>query len=743
MKHHFYRGVFIALITSLLGSGVYYFTPLETTVGLDTLFKLRGVRTPPSEVVVVAMDEPSENRLGVGQDLRLWRKYHAKLIQQLQRQGAALVIFDLQFIKSYLGQDQLLASVMRDAGNVLIVDCLQKINEDEKEFSGREECSESNKLLPADNESGQVQQASDPSLLVLRKIPPKTLLAKSALDHAPFFLPNDAGNPVIREVWPFLDMFSKTPTLPVVAWLYYLQRVDGLTGIPQPSYPFSDWLTRQRKQCLSNLDETEPYSVSSREEMIFGASRKESFKYLLCLEDMVYIDFYGPPQTLRIESYSDVYDGKVSNLEGKVVFVGKSNRTFSPGKTDFFATPFTDTRSGEMAGVEIMATQFANLLEGRFITSPILPAILFVLYGLVVSLVLTCFLGVFGMAVSVILSGAYAGLAVWCFKQNGLWLPLLVPLLIQLPISCFISLFLSRQDLQKGINEIMPFVLEIFPERVTDLPESLRNWKPSKNTGQPSSEREVFGLCLATDIEGYTKIAENYSDHQLWELLQAYYQVLGNPIVFQQGNVANVQGDAMMAYWLKLPNDKHRYLACLAGLEMQLAVERFDENSSFDNFPTRIGLHEGSFVLGSGNAGRLKFSNPFGDTVNTASRIEGANRHLGTRILASSSIVNGLYDIISRPVGIFRVKGRAEPVELVEIMGLMSTIDVSKTELIEQFAIGLSAFQQGNWAEAELIFKTLLEKYSDGPSQFYWIYMSFYPGTPPIGWDGVVSLLDK
>ena len=80
------------------------------------------------------MDEPSETELGVGQDLTRWRSFHAKFIQQLQRQGAALVVFDLQFIVPHLGNDQALAAAMHAAENVLIADCLQRLTARIKNF---------------------------------------------------------------------------------------------------------------------------------------------------------------------------------------------------------------------------------------------------------------------------------------------------------------------------------------------------------------------------------------------------------------------------------------------------------------------------------------------------------------------------------------------------------------------------------------------------------------------------------
>ena len=67
-----------------------------------------------------------------------------------------------------------------------------------------------------------------------------------------------------------------------------------------------------------------------------------------------------------------------------------------------------------------------------------------------------------------------------------------------------------------------------------------------------------------------------------------------------------------------------------------------------------------------------------GDTVNIASRIQGVNKYLGTRILASATIALSLTGVIYRPVGIFRVMGRAEPLALVEIVGRESDAIMAK-----------------------------------------------------------------
>jgi adenylate cyclase len=445
-----------------------------------------------------------------------------------------------------------------------------------------------------------------------------------------------------------------------------------------------------------------------------------------------------------MESYSDVYEGKVTDLQGKVVFVGKANRKFSPGKTDYFQTPFTGTRSGRMAGVEMMATQFSNLLEGRFVESWLPPGLLIVMFGLTVGLLLTQFAGLSGIAASLLVGTAYAGLSVWYFNRSGLWLPVAVPLLIQLPVAWLISLLWSRRDLLNERKRILAFVRRVFPQWILFVPASPGQWYPEKGTTQWTSERNVSGLCLATDIEGYTTVAAHHTPHQMWELLNAYYQVLGHPVSSHDGIIADVTGDAMMAVWIDLPVASQRLGACLAALEMGLAVERFNETSNVGRLPTRIGLHEGDMTLGRLDTGEVSHYRAIGDTVNTASRIQGVNKFLGTRILASAAIAASLINVSCRPVGAFRLVGREEPIELMEIVGMETDISISKYAIYKKFAGGLSAFRQGQWEDAVVSFQSLLDNHGcDGPTRFYLDLAFAYQENPPQEWKGFVTLEAK
>ncbi|AMK75009.1 MULTISPECIES: CHASE2 domain-containing protein [Methylomonas] len=723
------RIVVIAILGFLLSTLVNFAFNTENTLGLDTLFKIRGPQTPPDDVVIVAMDETSESALGVGQDLTRWRHLHAGLIRQLQKQAASFIVFDLQFIRPQPSEDQELAATMRAAGNVLVVECVQKFRHGDQDFYGREECSDSNSR-PAISREGDTNIQLPEQLVGMRKVLPTSAIADAALDSAPFYLISDASNSSVREVWTFSDALAESPSLPTLLWFYYLQHSGA---IPDQGKPLSAGLTAQRRACQSNSTISVSNAVSERQ-----------INEVLCEGDSRYLNYYGPPRTLRMESYTDVYEGKVGDLQGKVIFVGRANRQFSPGKSDFFQTPYSDSRTGKMAGVEIMATQFANLLEDSFIEIPAPGWITSSLFGLLIAILLVGFAGWPGIALSLVFALAYASSTVWLFGQRHWWLPVAGPLLIQLPLSWLLSLAWSRYDLMRERARMLAFVRRVFPQWVGMLPATPGQWTENVNVGSANTERDVSGLCLATDIEGYTTIAAQHSPREMWALLNTYYQVLGHPVVSHDGVIADVTGDAMMAVWFDAPATQQRRAACLAALEMATAVASFNLSSSQEPLATRIGLHEGDLTLGSLDAGTSSHYRAIGDTVNIASRIQGVNKYLGTRILASHSIAADLDDIESRPVGKFRVVGRVEPVKLVEIIGVKHGDNAKPNEMHHLFADGLAAFQQGQWTDAARLFHAALARdANDGPSRFYLRKTLECSEMQALEWDGVVVLDGK
>lgn len=95
---------------------------LEERVGLETLFQWRGARPAPPKVVVLAVTRESAAELGVSEKLYEWsRQTHAQAVQQLQRLGARLIVFDIFFEKARdAAGDAAFEAALQTAGNVLL-----------------------------------------------------------------------------------------------------------------------------------------------------------------------------------------------------------------------------------------------------------------------------------------------------------------------------------------------------------------------------------------------------------------------------------------------------------------------------------------------------------------------------------------------------------------------------------------------------------------------------------------------
>ena len=134
-----------------------------------------------------------------------------------------------------------------------------------------------------------------------------------------------------------------------------------------------------------------------------------------------------------------------------------------------------------------------------------------------------------------------------------------------------------------------------------------------------------------------------------------------------------------------------------------------------------------------------------GDIVNTASRLEGLNKFLGTRMLVSEDAVGPDDSLFSRSVGSFVFKGKSRPVEVRELFsqnGISKELQAASCRI---FARGLEAFTHRNWAEAEKTFSHVLTiDANDGPSKFYLNLCREFRQTPPDEqWNGAVPLTDK
>lgn len=179
---------------------------------------------------------------------------------------------------------------------------------------------------------------------------------------------------------------------------------------------------------------------------------------------------------------------------------------------------------------------------------------------------------------------------------------------------------------------------------------------------------------MFTDVEGFTRISEAIDSKILVDQLTEYFNVATQVIAKYGGTVDKFIGDGIMVLW-GAPSDLEdaEYQACLAAMELHAEWDALNTRwvaRGLHTFKTRIGIHTGVAVVGVlGSNNRLSYT-AFGDAINVASRIEGINKELGTRILLSETTFEGLKGRLqTRRVDAVELRGRQQKLVLYELSG--------------------------------------------------------------------------
>jgi adenylate cyclase len=181
-------------------------------------------------------------------------------------------------------------------------------------------------------------------------------------------------------------------------------------------------------------------------------------------------------------------------------------------------------------------------------------------------------------------------------------------------------------------------------------------------------KRQIYALF--TDLEDFTKLSHGIAPEQLSTLLNRYLDVLSEVVLAHGGTIDKFVGDAVIAFWgapIAREDDADR--AVTAAIAMFDAGEVFRKSPREDLPPvgcTRVGLHRGEAVVGNfGGEGRIQYT-ALGDGMNTASRLESANKLLKSTILVSADAKAQSSLDVFRPMGRIVLSGRATPVEVWE-----------------------------------------------------------------------------
>lgn len=203
-------------------------------------------------------------------------------------------------------------------------------------------------------------------------------------------------------------------------------------------------------------------------------------------------------------------------------------------------------------------------------------------------------------------------------------------------------------------------------------------------------------IAVFSDLEGFTKLSHQIEPEMVALLLNRYLDLLSETVLAHGGTLDKFVGDAIVAFWgapISRPDDADRAVKC--AIAMYEAGEQFRREAPEGVPPigvTRVGCHRGEAIVGNfGGEGRIQYT-ALGDSMNTAARLEGANKYLKTKTLVSDTVVEKSTLGYFRPMGRIAVSGRSTPMIIYEPVPDFSL------EAVQQFTDTLRRFDDGDTA---------------------------------------------
>jgi adenylate cyclase len=700
---------------SLTQKGIY----LEEEFGLPLLFKLRGPIPVPENIIIISIDELSAQVLRLPDNPEKWpRSYYAQLINKINLHNPAIIAFNMTFDeKREPKNDQLLAEAMARNNNIILSNYLKR------------------QTLQSTGSLSKFR--------IDRIINPIPALEQAALDIAPFLLPRTSTT--VKQFWAYKNSAGDIATFPASVFQCFIFK-HAYTEILQISHQIKPDHTplfpSEFKHSVANLNsiniiQTIQSIVGSNQQTLeqakhfvqaanFSANKKRLLNAWLGLLNKpghLYFNYYGSAESITTIPF---YQALLSDIlspdlfHNKIVLVGYS-KTIEPEKATGLYTVFSNTDNDITSPIEIAATAVANLIEDTWL-KPLEPLTQFLL--LLGWSVILCALPrlfsykqVIGLMISLTL--AYIAIAYTLFVTNSIWIPLFFPVIIQAPlILSFISVFYFLKG-SKDRNKMQQAFSLYIPDNVVTSITQDHDINALNHFGEL-----MHGVCMATDAGQYTTLSENMDPLKLHSLINDYYAVMFPLVQQNKGIISDVVGDAMFAIWNNSEIEiQARTNACSAALEIKSAVDQFNHAQPYQMY-TRLGLHFGNIRLGNVGAANHYEYRAVGDTVNTAARIEGLNKLLGTQILVTAEVIKDLADFFTRELGFFILKGKTQPVHIYELIGRIEQHNTQGHPVTAEFSKVLILFQQQQWTKALAAWEDLDLTYpGDGPTLFYINYI--------------------
>jgi adenylate cyclase len=232
--------------------------------------------------------------------------------------------------------------------------------------------------------------------------------------------------------------------------------------------------------------------------------------------------------------------------------------------------------------------------------------------------------------------------------------------------------------------------------------------------------RDAEITVLFCDIKGFSRISAQNGAEIAVEWVRDVLSAVSDCVAEHQGVLIDYSGDALEAIWgAPLDVANHAEQACRAALHMRAVLPELNsrwKSRLGEATDVAIGINTGRAQVGNiGSRRKFKYG-AFGTTVNLASRVQGATKHVGVSLLATKSVVERLPDSFARRrLCTVRTVNIEQPVELFELVAEANT---AWAELKTQYETALGSFERGDSNAARELLTSLIAAYpQDEPAR--------------------------
>jgi adenylate cyclase len=394
-----------------------------------------------------------------------------------------------------------------------------------------------------------------------------------------------------------------------------------------------------------------------------------------------------------------------SLLAGHIVFIGSS----AQGLMDLRFSPL----GGAMPGVEAHAQAVEEVLAGQILLRPQWAKGAEVL-AIIVGGIAIAFLSIrAGALTAAIATAAFLSMALlggwYAFREYGLLINTVTPSLIfamAFVLGSLIHHFISERE-QRWIKAV--FSRYVSPNRVEYL---VQHPEAMSLGGKRQECSFVF-----TDLANFTRLMESIDPADAVSLLNTYLDEMVAIAFHFEGTLDRIVGDAVVIMFsapVEQPDHRSRALACALAMDKFATGYAEKLNAEGIGFGiTRIGIHSGPVIVGNFGGSSMFDYRALGDPVNTASRLESANKHIGTNICISAATLSGCPAALVRPIGHLVLKGKTEAIEVFE--PLVAEREKHYAPLVEYLeAYGLLSIAGGE-EQVKDLFSVLADRYPGDP----------------------------